>query len=133
MDNKGNICSICKIKAYLTCEECQKNNKCVYLCGQIHLNLHRKKFHIGENSVNASNIDNRSVDKMRKNSDNIPPSQNQQPPQIDIRKLFENLQKNKLEIDQNIDKKNFVEAILLITKSLGMSKSFYQPEDLFVF
>jgi hypothetical protein len=130
MENKSNNCSICKIKAYLTCEECQRNEKSTYLCGQIHLNMHKKKFHSGDSSNNISIIDQKSKEKMRKISDNN--LLQNQPPQIDIRKLFENLQKIKLEIDQNIDKKNFVESILLITKCLGMARSFYQPEDLFV-
>jgi len=87
--------------------------------------MHIRKTH--ENNNNNVITLEKSQEKIKKTNENI--AQN---PQIDIRKLFETLQKLKIEIDQNIDKKNFIEAILLIQKSLSLSKNFYQPEDKFV-
>ena len=124
MDNKNN-CNICKIRAYITCDECQKTNKSTYFCSKLHLNMHIRKTH--ENNNNNVITLEKSQEKIKKTNENI--AQN---PQIDIRKLFETLQKLKIEIDQNIDKKNFIEAILLIQKSLSLSKNFYQSEDKFV-
>ena len=129
MENKNN-CNVCKIRAYITCEECQRTNKSTYFCSKLHLNMHIRKVH-ESGSNNISVVDNKSQEKIRKTNENVS-VHNPNPPQIDIRKLFENLQKLKIEIDQNIDKKNFVDAILLINKSLSMSKNFYQPEDMFV-
>ena len=123
MENKNN-CNICKIRAYITCDDCQGNNKSTYFCSKLHLNMHIRKIHDPNN--NNNNLEQKP-EKSKKIIENINPN-----PQIDIRKLFENLQKLKLEIDQNIDKKNYVEAILLMNKSLSLSKNFYQPEDMFV-
>ena len=86
--------------------------------------MHIRKIHDTNN--NNNNVEQKA-EKNRKTTEIINPN-----PQIDIRKLFENLQRLKQEIDQNIDKKNHVEAILLINKSLLLSKNFYQPEDMFV-
>ncbi len=127
MDNKNN-CNICKIRAYITCDECLKNNKSTYFCSKLHLNMHFRKLH--DSNPNTSIHDNKIQEKNRKSTENL--TNNPNPPQVDIRKLFENLQKLKLEIDYNIDKKNFVDAILLINKSLSMARNFYQPDEMFV-
>ena len=127
MENKNN-CNICKIRAYITCEECQRSNRSTYFCSKLHLNMHIRKIHDNSHNNNVQVVEQKSQEKIKKTNENV-----NQNPQIDIRKLFENLQNLKIEIDQNIDKKNFVEAILLINKSLALSKNFYQPEDKFVF
>jgi hypothetical protein len=90
--------------------------------------MHFRKLH--DSNQNISVQDNKTQEKNKKSTENL--SNNPNTPQVDIRKLFENLQKLKMEIDYNIDKKNFVDAILLINKSLSMAKNFYQPDEMFV-
>jgi hypothetical protein len=52
--------------------------------------------------------------------------------QIDLRKLFEHLQTLKNEIGCKIGEKNYVDAILVINKSLTLAKKFYPDDHHFV-
>jgi hypothetical protein len=117
-------CNICKIRAYIICDQCEK---ATYFCSRGHLHSHKLKSHSNiiqkqVSSVSQSPIRNNRQEQ-HENNDNG---------NIDLRKLFEHLQNMKKEIEIKIKNKNYVEAILIINKSLPLVKKFYQDDDYFV-
>jgi len=86
-----------------------------------------------------SNNNNRTFDSvhqsLERNDRHMRPERvgnnKQKDPEVDMRRLFEHIQELKQEIDLNIDKLDFVEAIMNITKCLTLSKRFYAEDHLF--
>jgi hypothetical protein len=114
MNNK-NTCAICKIRAYIQCDLCEKT---LYFCSRGHLSTHKIRTHRPNNEKEDKNS------KDHNNSNKYS--------EYDLRKLFELIQTYKKEADLNIVKKNYVEAIMIINKCLPLSKKFYQEDHIFV-
>lgn len=127
-----NKCSICKIRGYIACTQC--DNK-LFFCSRGHLHTHQLKFH-KENKQNLNNTEaqeninfvsnearsNRKIEDLEKNNLNS----------NDPRKVFEQLHKAKFDIEVKISENKFSEAMININKLLNASAKFYQEDHLFV-
>ena len=84
-----NRCAICKLKAYIQCEQCF--DKQIYFCSRGHLFIHKNKFHRAL-SANTSKpqLNHQHEYYMNQNNNNMNINKNNQP--IDIKKLVEHLQ-----------------------------------------
>lgn len=107
-----NKCAVCKIRAYIKCEQCP-----LYFCSRGHLYTHKMKNH---RALSASGA--------RGTPGNLQYQPQSQPTQVDMRKLFEHLQNTKKEIITKMHNQKFNEAIDLINKSLSVSRKFYQED-----
>jgi hypothetical protein len=131
MDKSKNTCTICKVKAYIQCDECQHP---VFFCSRGHLHSHKIKIH--KNDKYTSNQNSHTV-SISKNESHISSKQTktqlvEKEAEIDLRKLFEHLQLLKNDIEIKIRNKNYIEAILSINKCLNLGAKFYKDDHLFV-
>ena len=135
-----NKCNICKIRGYIECNLCENQ---IFFCSRGHLHTHQLKFH----KNNMSNINN--TDDPCKNNSNYDMKSNRKLGKIcvensddndnknmssstDPRKVFEQLQNAKLDIENKIKDNRFSEAMININKLLNVSSKFYQDDHLFV-
>lgn len=124
MDRNTNICNICKIRAYIRCDQCSEP---FYFCSRGHLFTHKTKYH------RASSASNLQVNSQRELPSQTKVSNQPQQPPIDTKKLFEHLQSMRQEIINKMTNRKYQEAISLSNNCLSLSRKFYQEDDPFVF
>ncbi len=127
-----NKCKICKIRGYIECNLCDNQ---VFFCSRGHLHTHQQKYH----------KDNKQIlnytDGLNCNSNNISEAKNKKIFEQEIkinfnsndpRKVFEQLQKAKMDVELKIKENKFSEAIIDINKLLYVSAKFYEENHIFV-
>lgn len=127
MDGR-NKCNICKIRAYIECDQCDSP---VFFCSRGHLHSHKIKVHNFHMTRSNSNSAFNTIKTRNQNEISFSNRSQIKEQQPDLRKLFEHLQSLKSEIEQQIQSKKFVEAILIINKCLPLAKKFYQEDHIF--
>lgn len=128
MDRNINTCNICKIRAYIKCEQCTEP---FYFCSRGHLYTHKTKFHRASSASNLHVNTQKEIPFQSKMSTRH--HQQQQQPPVDMKKLFEHLQSMRQEIINKMANRQYQEAIDLSNKCLSLSRKFYQEDDPFVF
>ena len=117
-------CKVCKKKAsQIFCKLCENQS---FFCSTGHYNFHMRKTHPKRSPSRQKDLDSiHAIDNY------LSYSKHKKEPEVDMRRLFEHIQELKQEIDINIDKYDYVEAIMNITKCLTLSKKFYAEDHLF--
>ena len=118
-------CNICKIRAYIKCEQCSIPT---YFCSRGHLYSHKMKTH---RAMSANNLSKPRAPQQGQGYISPQSQIPSQPPQVDMRKLYEHLQNTKKEIINKMTSFKFNEAIELLIKSLNLSRKFYQEDHPF--
>ena len=116
-------CNICKIRAYIKCEQCSAPT---YFCSRGHLYSHKMKCH---RAMSANHL--KKTTSPQQQGYIAPQQPTPQSQQVDMRKLFEHLQSTKKDIITKMSECKFTEAIELINKSLTLSRKFYQEDHPF--
>lgn len=130
MDKSKNTCNICKIKAYIACDQCEAQ---VFFCSRGHLHSHKIKYHkFNRSDSNFSTLTNEKEEKSNYISKTPNKYEKIEDDQLDLRKLFEHLQNLKSSIESKLKNKEYLEAILSINKCIALSKRFYKDDDLFI-
>ena len=120
--DRNNTCNICKIRAYIQCDLCDKP---LFFCSRGHLHTHKMKYHTKMTRSNS----NSGFSTIKTNNEvSFSSRVALKEPQVDLRKLFEHIQTAKTEIEIKIKNQNYIEAILHITKCLPVAKKFYQDD-----
>jgi len=124
-----NKCHICKIRGYIECNLCENP---LFFCSRGHLHTHQQKFHKEKknNNFNNDGTNNHSNKNQGKYSEDIDIKNAYN--SNDPRKVFEQLQKAKMDIECKIKENRFSEAMININKLLNFSEKFYQEDHLFV-
>ena len=80
-----NQCAICKLKAYIQCEQCL--DKQIFFCSRGHLFIHKNKYHRALSAnVSKRQINQQQEYNINQNNNNYY-NKNNQP--IDIKKLYD--------------------------------------------
>lgn len=123
-----NQCAICKLKAYIQCEQCL--DKQIFFCSRGHLFIHKNKYH----RALSANVSKRQINQQQEyniNQNNNKYYNNNNPP-IDIKKLYDHLQTMKKDILIKMQNQLFSEAIEQINKSLNLARQFYNENHPFI-